>query len=133
MADHAPKIRRLTSDYLLPPLDTELHFAYRVTIAQVNGKPGVYTLTLDPNSCILDDFGRQLGCTLMADFEFEVALELLASGDDELLYDVTSRQSLPARFRLVFRGAEQPRECGARLLTLDDDGQIAQIIPLRAV
>src|SRR5690606_36925093 len=113
LADHAPKIRRLTSDYLLPPLDTELHFAYRVTIAQVNGKPGVYTLTLDPNSCILDDFGRQLGCTLMADFEFEVALELLASGDDELLYDVTSRQSLPARFRLVFRGAEQPRECGA--------------------
>lgn len=132
LADHASNIRRLTSDYLLPPLDTELHFAYRVTLANVNGKPGVHVLTLDPNSCILDEFGRPLGCTLMADFTFEIALEYLASKNGEDLYHVTSRQHLPARFRLAVRQAAQPRECVARLLTLDEDQQITQIVNLRA-
>ncbi|MFO7564767.1 MAG: hypothetical protein R6X02_19135 [Enhygromyxa sp.] len=124
-----PKIRRLASDYLLPPLDTDLNFAYRVTITKPNGKPGVYTLTLDPNSCILDDFGRTLGSTLMADFEFEISLVRLASAGDEALYQLRSRQRLPARFRLVIRHS---RPCTARLLTLDQDGQITQIVHLRA-
>jgi hypothetical protein len=129
LADHVPKIRRLTSDYLLPPLDTDLNFAYRVTITKQSGTPGELRLTLDPNSCILDDFGRTLGSTLMADFEFEVGLVAVASTADETLYDVTSRQRLPARFRLVVRHSAQ---CVARLLTLDQDDQITQIVHLRA-
>jgi hypothetical protein len=126
-----PQIRRLTSEYLLPPLDSELHFTYRVTIANVSGKPGVYLLTLDPNSCILDEFAQPLGCTLMANFEFEVSLEHRASKGCESLYELSSRQRLPARFQLVL--GEQGQRCPARLLTLDADGQVTQVIHLLAV
>jgi hypothetical protein len=129
LADHAPKIRRLTSDYLLPPLDTEMHFAYGVTITKVAGKSGVHRLTLDPNSCILDDFGRTLGSTLMADLEFEVTLVHLATTQNEALYELTSPERLPGRFRLVIRHSTP---CVARLLTLDQDGQISQIVHLHA-
>jgi hypothetical protein len=131
LSDPAPKIRRLTSEYLLPPLDSELHFTYRVTIANVNGKPGVYVLTLDPNSCILDEFGQPLGCTLMANFEFEIGLEQRASKGCESLYEVTSRQRLPARFALML--SDDAHRCPARLLTLDTDGQITQVVHLHAV
>jgi hypothetical protein len=130
LAEQAPKFRRLASGYLLPPLDSELHFTYRVTIANVNGKPGVYVLTLDPNSAILDDFGQPLGCTLMADFEFEVRLEHVASKGCEGLYELTSPQPLPARFRLVLSSEPPSSHCPAQLLTLDADGQIVQIVHL---
>lgn len=126
----APKIRRLASEYLLPPLDSELHFTYRITIANVNGRPGVHVLTLDPNSCILDEFARPLGCTLMANLEFEVTLEHRASKGCESLYELSSREHLPARFQLVLCDDGQ---CPARLLTLDRDGQITQVIYLLAV
>jgi hypothetical protein len=129
LAEQAPKFRRLESGYLLPPLDSELHFTYRVTIANMNGRSGVYVLTLDPNSAILDDFGQPLGCTLMADFEFEVRLEHVASKAGEELYDLTSPQPLPARFRLVLSSGP-PSRCPAQLLTLDADGQITQIVHL---
>jgi hypothetical protein len=131
LSGSVPKIRRLASDYLLPPLDSELHFTYRISISNVYGKPGVYVLTLDPNSCILDEFGHPIGSTLMANFEFEVGLEHRASKGDESLYEVTSRQRLPARFQLVI--ANEAHRCPARLLKLDEDEQIAQIVHLRVV
>lgn len=129
LSETAPKIRRLASEYLLPPLDSELHFTYRVTIANVSGKPGVYLLTLDPNSCILDEFARPLGCTLMANFEFEVALEHRVSSGGASLYELSSRERLPARFQLVISG--DAHGCPARLLTLDADGQITQVVHLQ--
>lgn len=85
-------------------------------------------LTLDPNSCILDEFAQPLGCTLMANFEFEVELEHRASKGRHSLYELTSRQPLPARFALVL--SDEPHGCPARLLTLDEDGQITQVVHL---
>jgi hypothetical protein len=126
----APKISRLTSDYLLPPFDTDLKYAYRVMIRGITGKPGIYHLSLDPNSCILDQFGQPQGCTLMAAFPFEVRLELVTTGDDLTLYELSSDQDLPARFRLVLLDGFDLRECPARLLTLDEDGYVTQIVHL---
>lgn len=132
LSQPTPNIRRLASDYLLPPLDSALHFSYGVTIANVNGKPGQYVLSLDPNSCILNEFAQPLGCTLMANFEFEVGLEHRASNGRESLYELTSSEPLPARFALVLSDEPSSR-CPARLLTLDDEGQITQVVHLHEV
>jgi hypothetical protein len=62
--------------------------------------------------------------------EVRVRLEHVASKGDEELYDLTSPQPLPARFRLVLSIEGPSSRCAAQLLTLDADGQITQIVHL---
>jgi hypothetical protein len=68
-------VRRLTSEYLLPPLETRLRAFHRVSLAPGSIGSSHYDLLLDPNFCSLDEFGEPRGCTRIALFHYSVQLE----------------------------------------------------------
>lgn len=130
MKPQSPPIARLASEYLLPPLATELRAFHRVALIPEAKPTGGYQLILDPNICMLDGFGEAQGCTKMAAFSYHVQLEPVAHEGNQRSYDLISKQPLPGRFRLVVISSPQLGECPARLLTLGTNDQITQIVHL---
>ncbi len=124
-------IPRLSSEYLLPALDTSLRGFHRVSLVPGRAAAGPHDLLLDPNFCSLDDFGEPLGCTRMAVFHYTITLERIRSEPGQTLYAIAGAE-LPARLRLVVLHTLARVECAARLLVVDDDDHITQIIHLHA-
>jgi len=122
---------RVASEYLLPPLHSELREFHRVSLVE-DADSGSYHLGLDPNHCSLDQFGEPVGCTRMAIFGFEVVLETISEDDEQILYRLASKQQLPADLRLVVIRERKLRECPVRLLVMDED-DITQIIHLHPI
>lgn len=122
-------VRRLTSEYLLPPLETQLRAFHRVSLAPGPTGSSRYDLMLDPNFCTLDEYGEPLGCTRIALFHYGVQLEALSREGTQTLYAIESRE-LPARFRLVVIDKPLLAECPARLLMINDDNRIIQLVHL---
>jgi hypothetical protein len=125
----APK--RVASEYLLPPLHTELRDYHRVSLVPDEHSEGVYHLTLDPNFCSLDEYGEPLGCTRMACYIHEVQLERINGDKEQTLYDIVSKGELPAQLRLLTVHSHHLDQCPARLFVMVDE-EIEQIVHLHS-
>jgi hypothetical protein len=122
-------VRRLTSEYLLPALDTPLRAFHRISVVPGPVGSAHYDLLLDPNFCSLDDFGEPLGGTRTALFRYRVRLERIQADAGQTLYAIESRD-LPARFRLVVLDKPLLAECPARLLVINEENRILQLVHL---
>jgi hypothetical protein len=133
----ASKIK-YNSDYLIPAVELSQSLVIRqITLTWDRSHPEAGgSLFLNPNSCILNEFGEPTACTLIAIGQFDARLTPFKQKPEHQAYTVESRPqagtgnytALPLRLvTIAARGSESPR---IHLLVLKRDQSIERIIEL---
>ena len=137
MSQHTRKVR-YTSDYLIPevkfPQGRGFH-QITVTWDRVNPETGG-SLLMDPNACVLDEFGEPTVCTKIASADLDVRMTLFKQKPGHQAYTVESRPqsgmgnytALPVRLVTIAALGREPAR--VHLLVLKPDQSIERIIEL---
>jgi len=137
MHQQARKVK-YTSDYLIPAVTLPQQRGFhRISLTWDRSHPeAVGSLVMDPNSCVLDEFGEPGGCTRIASADNDVKLTRFKQKPGHQAYTVASRpQSGTGNFtalplRLVTIAARGKEPAHVHLLVLEPDHSVGRIIEL---
>ena len=129
MTQVVPSKFSLESDYLIPEVHPGRGLAFHKVRLDLSEEQLGGSLSLDPNTCSLDEFGDPATCTRIAINSLDTQLKLIKEKDDERLYDVKAPKYDGPPLRLVTFG-NRGQSLRGRLLLLKEDKTIDRIIEL---